>query len=289
MVEMYGPAVVADIPTRISWREEITARGTPSFSQRGKLRAQTGWLFKGIDESSVWNWTVAVGTYALNLKEYDIAKQLRNKLIENSVGEYFSMARAASSAGEYFSTRVQGFFFLSFSFYRAALSVFCSPRPISSSQIHRTDQPHATRHHRTSAPATVLLSSDRHSPDAKPRFKGFAIAPPRLQDTASDASPSPTHRAAPTYLTPAPLCRFERIHLAPLTKRQCFLLIVAGSLSRFFLDHLFESFHVLIYLYLLEALSKYFFCMENGHSSMYTWILSTGWWKNRAPIDPDAL
>ena len=28
---------------------------------------------------------------------------------------------------------------------------------------------------------------------------------------------------------------------------------------------------------------------ENGHSSMYTWILSTGWWENRAPINPDAV
>ncbi|XP_024028685.1 uncharacterized protein LOC21385704 isoform X2 [Morus notabilis] len=28
---------------------------------------------------------------------------------------------------------------------------------------------------------------------------------------------------------------------------------------------------------------------ENGHSSMYTWILSTGWWKTRAPINPDAV
>ncbi|PIN01759.1 hypothetical protein CDL12_25729 [Handroanthus impetiginosus] len=54
----------------------------------------------------------------------------------------------------------------------------------------------------------------------------------------------------------------------PLTVRQCFLLIFAGSLSHFFLDHLFE---------------------ENGHSSMYTWILSTGWWKTRAPINPDAV
>lgn len=53
-----------------------------------------------------------------------------------------------------------------------------------------------------------------------------------------------------------------------LTKRQCLLLVSAGSLSHFFLDHLFE---------------------ENGHSSMYTWILSTGWWKNRAPINPDAV
>ncbi|XP_058114905.1 uncharacterized protein LOC131257946 isoform X1 [Magnolia sinica] len=54
----------------------------------------------------------------------------------------------------------------------------------------------------------------------------------------------------------------------PLTRRQCLLLVSAGSLSHFFLDHLFE---------------------ENGHSSMYTWILSTGWWKSRAPIDPDAV
>uniref|UniRef100_A0A453C5X8 Uncharacterized protein n=1 Tax=Aegilops tauschii subsp. strangulata TaxID=200361 RepID=A0A453C5X8_AEGTS len=53
-----------------------------------------------------------------------------------------------------------------------------------------------------------------------------------------------------------------------LSRRQCFLLIAAGSLSHFFLDHLFE---------------------ENGHSTMYTWILSTGWWKGRAPINPDAV
>ncbi|KAK4843908.1 hypothetical protein QYF36_014184 [Acer negundo] len=54
----------------------------------------------------------------------------------------------------------------------------------------------------------------------------------------------------------------------PLSKRQCFLLIVAGSLSHFFLDHLFE---------------------ENGRSKMYTWILSTGWWKGQAPVNPDAV
>ncbi|RWR77078.1 hypothetical protein CKAN_00555100 [Cinnamomum micranthum f. kanehirae] len=54
----------------------------------------------------------------------------------------------------------------------------------------------------------------------------------------------------------------------PLSRKQCFLLVSAGSLSHFFLDHLFE---------------------ENGHSSMYTWILSTGWWKGRAPIKPDAV
>lgn len=53
-----------------------------------------------------------------------------------------------------------------------------------------------------------------------------------------------------------------------LTMRQCFLLIFAGSLSHFFLDDLFE---------------------ENGHSSIYTWILSTGWWKTRAAINLDAV
>ncbi|XP_057988489.1 uncharacterized protein LOC110650563 isoform X2 [Hevea brasiliensis] len=54
----------------------------------------------------------------------------------------------------------------------------------------------------------------------------------------------------------------------PLSRRQCLLLAAAGCLSHFFLDHLFE---------------------ENGHSSVYTWILSTGWWKNQAPINPDAV
>ncbi|GFZ07807.1 DSS1 homolog on chromosome V [Actinidia rufa] len=29
--------------------------------------------------------------------------------------------------------------------------------------------------------------------------------------------------------------------------------------------------------------------LENGHSSMYTWILSTGWWESRAPVNPDAV
>lgn len=28
---------------------------------------------------------------------------------------------------------------------------------------------------------------------------------------------------------------------------------------------------------------------ENGHSNMYTWILSTGYWEGRAPINPDAV
>ncbi|CAI9112599.1 OLC1v1013067C2 [Oldenlandia corymbosa var. corymbosa] len=54
----------------------------------------------------------------------------------------------------------------------------------------------------------------------------------------------------------------------PLSRRQCFLLVSAGSLSHFFLDHLFE---------------------ENGQSSMYKWILSTGWWSGRAPITPDTV
>ncbi|KAJ8753565.1 hypothetical protein K2173_022806 [Erythroxylum novogranatense] len=54
----------------------------------------------------------------------------------------------------------------------------------------------------------------------------------------------------------------------PLSRRQCLMLLSAGSLSHFFLDHLFE---------------------ENGHSSMYTWILSTGWWSSRAPVNPDAV
>ncbi|KAK9926915.1 hypothetical protein M0R45_024123 [Rubus argutus] len=54
----------------------------------------------------------------------------------------------------------------------------------------------------------------------------------------------------------------------PLTKLQCLLLVSAGSFSHFFLDHLFE---------------------ENGHSNMYTWILSTGFWEGRAPINPDAV
>ena len=28
---------------------------------------------------------------------------------------------------------------------------------------------------------------------------------------------------------------------------------------------------------------------EDGKTSMYTWILSTGWWAGRAPINPDAV
>ncbi|XP_039044624.1 uncharacterized protein LOC120184146 [Hibiscus syriacus] len=54
----------------------------------------------------------------------------------------------------------------------------------------------------------------------------------------------------------------------PLSRLQALFLIAAGSLSHFFLDHLFE---------------------EDGHTKMYTWIMSTGWWINRAPINPDAV
>lgn len=28
---------------------------------------------------------------------------------------------------------------------------------------------------------------------------------------------------------------------------------------------------------------------ENGHSTMYSWVLSTGWWESRAPINSDAV
>ncbi|GAB2269864.1 hypothetical protein Dimus_004783 [Dionaea muscipula] len=60
----------------------------------------------------------------------------------------------------------------------------------------------------------------------------------------------------------------DSIYGVALTRRQCLMLISAGSLSHFFLDHLFE---------------------ENGHSSTYTWILSTGWWSSRAPVNTDAV
>ncbi|CAN6448660.1 unnamed protein product [Victoria cruziana] len=54
----------------------------------------------------------------------------------------------------------------------------------------------------------------------------------------------------------------------PLKRRQCLFLVAAGSFSHFFLDHLFE---------------------ENGRSPTYLWILSTGWWQERAPNNPDAV
>ncbi|XP_078166144.1 uncharacterized protein LOC144560769 [Carex rostrata] len=60
----------------------------------------------------------------------------------------------------------------------------------------------------------------------------------------------------------------DSLSLVPLNRKQCLFLVSAGSLSHFFLDHLFE---------------------ENGHSKMYKWILSTGWWKGSAPIDADSV
>ncbi|KAK4370839.1 hypothetical protein RND71_010314 [Anisodus tanguticus] len=62
----------------------------------------------------------------------------------------------------------------------------------------------------------------------------------------------------------------------------CLFLAAAGSLSHFFLDHLFES-------DLLNQMAERDREEENGKSTMYTWILSTGWWEGRAPINPDAV
>ncbi|KAL3512899.1 hypothetical protein ACH5RR_025616 [Cinchona calisaya] len=60
----------------------------------------------------------------------------------------------------------------------------------------------------------------------------------------------------------------DSIHGMPLTKRQCFYLVSAASLSHFFLDHLFE---------------------ENGQSSMYNMILRLGWSKSWTPINLESL
>ncbi|KHN48604.1 hypothetical protein glysoja_015752 [Glycine soja] len=60
----------------------------------------------------------------------------------------------------------------------------------------------------------------------------------------------------------------DSLSRVPLTRMQCFLLISAGSFTHFFLDHLFE---------------------ENGKTTTYTWILSTGRWQSRAPVNPDAV
>ncbi|MED6106020.1 hypothetical protein PIB30_000806 [Stylosanthes scabra] len=60
----------------------------------------------------------------------------------------------------------------------------------------------------------------------------------------------------------------DSVSRVPLTRMQCFFLISAGSFTHFFLDHLFE---------------------ENGKTTTYTWILSTGWWESRAPNYPDAV
>ncbi|TQD68946.1 hypothetical protein C1H46_045521 [Malus baccata] len=46
------------------------------------------------------------------------------------------------------------------------------------------------------------------------------------------------------------------------------------------------SFFVCLQFYILYVLSN---VQENGHSSEYTWILSTGWWEGRAPVNPDAV
>ncbi|ESW27401.1 hypothetical protein PHAVU_003G198900 [Phaseolus vulgaris] len=60
----------------------------------------------------------------------------------------------------------------------------------------------------------------------------------------------------------------DSVSRVPLTRMQCFFLISAGSFTHFFLDDLFE---------------------ENGKTTTYTWILSTGWWQSRAPVNPDAV
>jgi hypothetical protein len=58
------------------------------------------------------------------------------------------------------------------------------------------------------------------------------------------------------------------------------------SLTTIGIFGLFSPFQLLyaysdqIFLYILQ---------ENGHSTMYTWILSTGWWQGRAPINSDAV
>ncbi|CAA0828733.1 uvrB/uvrC motif-containing protein [Striga hermonthica] len=76
--------------------------GLCDVSRRGRLRSQAGWLFKGSEEGSeldpscehsesvnedilMFFFELDLATrvqYALNLEEYDIAKQLRNKLNE---------------------------------------------------------------------------------------------------------------------------------------------------------------------------------------------------------------
>ncbi|GER31831.1 heat shock protein HspQ [Striga asiatica] len=87
--------------------------GLCDVSQRGRLRAQASWLFKGSDEGSeldpscehsesvnedilMFFFELDLATrvqYALNLEEYDIAKQLRNKLNENAIqSENYSLA-----------------------------------------------------------------------------------------------------------------------------------------------------------------------------------------------------
>ncbi|GAU19657.1 hypothetical protein TSUD_185730 [Trifolium subterraneum] len=111
-----------------------------------------------------------------------------------------------------------------------------------------------------------------------------------------------------------------------LTKMQCFLLISAGSFTHFFLDHLFEVRESVTAIctgpvqrmfnlrdsdgQFVMALTEWDYpkmdvregeavapCLnmrlnglkENGKTTMYTWILSTGWWQSRAPVNPDAV
>ncbi|KAB5531998.1 hypothetical protein DKX38_018668 [Salix brachista] len=96
----------------------------------------------------------------------------------------------------------------------------------------------------------------------------------------------------------------------PLSRRQCFLLVSAGSFSHFFLDHLFEC-EILpndpLKVYqnpgnIFNVVTRHskgcgdgkvsggcHNVQENGQSTVYTWIMSTGWWKNRAPVNPDAV
>ncbi|KAK6924877.1 hypothetical protein RJ641_009203 [Dillenia turbinata] len=117
----------------------------------------------------------------------------------------------------------------------------------------------------------------------------------------------------------------------PLNRKQCFLLVAAGSFSHFFLDYLFESIGILnsIYANIRDIFNMLFFspnstvaripshnplhqpfrmdfnwsnqkasgppqdvcfCLrDGGHSTMYTWIISTGWWEGRAPVNPDGV
>lgn len=51
--------------------------------------------------------------------------------------------------------------------------------------------------------------------------------------------------------------------------------------------NIFTSFQVLHTCYTNEI--DVMLLQENGHSTMYTWILSTGWWEGRAPINLDAV
>lgn len=58
---------------------------------------------------------------------------------------------------------------------------------------------------------------------------------------------------------------------------------------------IFNLFNVYVVWIILQHRPFAFFFMlalfgqENGRSSMYSWILSTGWWKSRAPNNPEAV